>query len=170
MAGPIRLGDLLVEKKVITEEQLNSALKSQKKSGLKLGRELIVEGFLTEESLVDFLSQQLDIKKVNLGDYELKIEVSRKLPELQSRRHNCLVIKEDENHFEVVMADPTDIYAYDDLARSLKKPFVVSIAALDEIRLAIDSVFRRSSEMQGLAEELQQEFGSPPGDEEDLVG
>ena len=169
MTGHIRLGDLLVENQIITEEQLNSALKSQKKSGLKLGRELIVEGFLTEASLVDFLSQQLDIKKVNLDDHELKIEVSRKLPELHSRRHNCLVIDEDENHFKVVMADPTDIYAYDDLARLLKKPFVVSIAVLDDIRLAIDSVFRRSTEMQGLAEELQQEFGKTSIDDEELA-
>ena len=160
MTTKIRLGDLLVEHGVLTKDQLMSALKSQKKSGLKLGRELIAEGFLTDEILVDFLSEQLQIKKVNLNDHELNPEVARRLPELHSRRHNCLVIKEDETHFEVVMADPTNIYAYDDLARNLKKPFVISIAVLNDIKIAIDSVFRRSSEMQGLANELQQEFSN----------
>lgn len=57
----IRLGDLLVEHKIITQEQLNIALENQKSSGQKLGRVLIDKGFISEDKLLDFLAHQLKI-------------------------------------------------------------------------------------------------------------
>jgi len=157
MAKPkkIRLGDLLVSQEVITQEQLESALSSQKTSGNKLGRELIAEGFISEEQLIDFLSHQLGIAKVNLDDYKLSIEISGKLPELQSRRLMAMVISEKPDYYEVAMADPSDIFAYDELTQILDKPFILVIAKQNELLAALDMVFRRSSEMRGLADQLE---------------
>ncbi|MEK7734461.1 MAG: hypothetical protein AAB329_03360, partial [Pseudomonadota bacterium] len=57
----IRIGDLLIAHKVISQEQLNAALAEQKKSGRKLGRVLIENGFLSEDQMLNFLAQQLNI-------------------------------------------------------------------------------------------------------------
>ncbi len=158
MAQPqkIRLGDLLVSNNVISQAQLESALSSQKKSGNKLGRELIAEGFISEDQLLDFLSHQLGIVKVNLDDYKLTSDISSKLPELQSRRLLSMVIKEVSDKYEVAMADPLDIFAYDEISRILNKPFDVVIAKQNDLMAAMDMVFRRSSEMKGLANQLEQ--------------
>lgn len=154
----IRLGDLLVSQNVITQEQLESALKTQKQSGNKLGRELIAEGFISEELLLNFLSQQLDIPQVNLDDYKLTLETSGKLPELQSRRLLAMVIKEEADKYTVAMADPSDIFAYDDISKYLDKPFDVVIAKQNTLMEAMDMVFRRSSEMNNLAMQLEQDL------------
>ncbi len=162
MATPkkIRLGDLLVSQNVISQAQLESALKTQKQSGNKLGRELIAEGFISEDLLLEFLSQQLGIPQVNLDDYKLSIEVSGKLPELQSRRMLAMVIKEEKKHYIVAMADPSDIFAYDDIAKFLDKNFTVVIAKQNALMAALDMVFRRSSEMNDLALQLENDLGS----------
>lgn len=152
----IRLGDLLVSHEVMTQGQLEIALSAQKQSGNKLGRELIAQGFITEDQLIDFLSQQLGIKQVNLDDYKLTIEISGKLPELQSRRMLAMVIAVSENQYQVAMADPTDIFAYDELNRLLDKPIEIVIAKQSVLTSAMDMVFRRSSEMNGLANQLEQ--------------
>jgi MSHA biogenesis protein MshE len=62
----IRIGDLLVEHKVISEEQLKKALADQKTSGRKLGKVLIENGFVEEEKMLDFLSRQLQIPFIDL--------------------------------------------------------------------------------------------------------
>jgi len=154
----IRLGDLLVSQSVISQAQLESALKTQKESGNKLGRELIAEGFISEDQLLDFLSQQLDIPQVNLDDYKLSAEISSKLPELQSRRMLAMVIKEESDQYIVAMADPSDIFAYDDIAKYLDKKFSVVIAKQNALMAAMDMVFRRSSEMNNLALQLENDL------------
>lgn len=154
----IRLGDLLVSQKVISQEQLESALKTQKNSGNKLGRELIAEGFISEDVLLNFLSQQLEIPQVNLDDYKLTSEVSGKLPELQSRRLLAMVIKEENKKYTVAMADPSDIFAYDDISKYLNKPFEVVIVKQTALMSAMDMVFRRSSEMNNLALQLENDL------------
>jgi MSHA biogenesis protein MshE len=67
----VRIGDLLVEQKIISEAQLQAALAEQKKSGRKLGRVLIENGFVDEDRLLRLLSEQLDIPYVDLSRFEL---------------------------------------------------------------------------------------------------
>ena len=68
----IRLGDLLVEKNLISESQLMQALSNQKKTGLKLGRQLITNDLISEEQLVEFLSVQLRIPFIDLKHFKLE--------------------------------------------------------------------------------------------------
>ena len=72
----IRIGDLLIEHKVISQEQLGAALADQKKSGRKLGKVLIESGYVTEDQLLDFLARQLSIPYIDLKRYHLKPEVA----------------------------------------------------------------------------------------------
>ncbi|MGD8936551.1 MAG: MSHA biogenesis protein MshE, partial [Thiogranum sp.] len=77
----VRIGDLLVEQKMISEAQLQQALAEQKKSGRKLGRVLVESGFVDEDKLLQLLSDQLDMPYVNLTRFELDPDLVARLPE-----------------------------------------------------------------------------------------
>ncbi len=154
----VRIGDLLVQHKVIAEHQLVQALAEQKKSGRKLGRVLIELGFLEEKQLLEFLAQQLDIQLVDLKHYQFRPEVVRLLPETHARRYRAIVLGEGRDGLLVGMADPTDIFAYDELARLLKKNLRIALVRESDLLRAIDIVYRRTEEISTLAEELGQEL------------
>src|SRR5579863_7180538 len=118
----IRLGDLLIEHKIISLEQLDVALTQQKKSGRKLGRVLIENGFISEEQLLNFLSQQLKVPYVDLKRFAFKPEVVRQIPESHSRRFRVIGLSDEADGVLLGMADPTDIFAYDEIARVLRRP------------------------------------------------
>ena len=88
----IRLGDLLVDKGLITDDQLTHALQEQKKMGRKLGGTLIELGMIDEDSILNLLSSQLGIPLVNLSNFNYDEEVVRKLSESIARRHRAIVL------------------------------------------------------------------------------
>ncbi len=105
----IRLGDLLVEKGLITLDQLKFALSEQKKLGRKLGRTLIDLGMIEENNMLKLLSRQLSIPLIDLNNYHYKDDVAKLLPETIARRHRAMVLDDRDSFYLVGMADPTDI-------------------------------------------------------------
>lgn len=154
----IRLGDLLVDNGIITAEQLQHALAEQKKLGSKLGRTLIELGFISEAEMLRFLSRQLRIPLVDLRHYKFDPQLVRKLPETYARRFRSIVLAEDEGSYTVGMADPTDIFAYDEISRLLPKQVRVAVVSETELLRTFDTVYRRTDEISSLAEELGQEL------------
>ena len=154
----IRLGDLLVQHRIISEQQLEEALGEQRRSGYKLGRVLVQLGFLTEDELMRFLGRQLDVPVVDLKHYQFQPEVVRMLPETHARRYRSLALSQRDNEITVGMADPTDIFAYDALSQMLKKPLNVVLVRESELVETIDMVYRRTEEISNLAEELGEEL------------
>ncbi|KAB7622638.1 GspE/PulE family protein [Alkalilimnicola sp. S0819] len=169
MRKKIRIGDLLVQNKIISEGQLQSALDEQKRSGRKLGRTLIELGYLTEDDLLNFLSQQLAVPFVDLKTYQFRPETVRKLPETHARRYRAIVLDETDEDFLVGMADATDIFAYDELARILRKPVRLAVVRESELLRTVDTVYRRTEEISHLAEELGEELGEDDFDLQQLV-
>jgi len=166
----IRIGDLLVQNKVIAESQLMQALAEQKKTGRKLGRVLIDMGFLDEDRLLEFLAQQLGTQLIDLKHFKFKAETVRLLPETHARRFRALVLAESQKDVLVGMADPTDIFAYDELARLLKKPVRAALVREADLLLAIDLVYRRTAEISTLAGELGDELAAGDYDLAQLAG
>jgi MSHA biogenesis protein MshE len=154
----IRLGDLLLEKKLISEQQLKEALTEQKASGRKLGRVLVDIGAISEADLHSALATALNIPYVDLAHMALDPKIVTKLPETHARRHRALVIKEDKAGYLVCMADPTDLFASDELARVLHKPIRLALAKEAAVLRTIDLVYRRTDEIVSLAEELHEEL------------
>ncbi len=154
----IRIGDLLIANKIISQEQLNTALADQKKSGRKLGRVLIENGFISEDQLLGFLSQQLSIPYIDLKRFNYKAEVVRLIPEAHARRFRAIVLEEKPEGLLVGMADPTDIFAYDELSRVLRRPVRLAVVKEAELLKTVDRVYRRTEEISGLAAELEQEL------------
>ena len=156
----IRIGDLLIEHKIISQQQLNTALAEQKKSGRKLGRVLIENGFISEEQLLNFLSQQLNIPYIDLKRYPFKPEIVRLIPEAHARRFRVMALADDANGLLMGMADPTDIFAYDELARVLRRSLSLAVVKEADLLKTIDLVYRRTEEISGLAAELEQELSA----------
>lgn len=164
----IRIGDLLVQNEVITEDQLMTALREQKDTGRKLGRTLIDLGYVDEDSLLNILSRQLDVPFVQLRHYQFNNELVKKLPEAMARRFRAIVLAEQHGELLVGMADPLDIFAYDELVRVLKQPIKQAVVRESELLNTLDLVYRRTEEIASLAEELEDELGDDAFDLADL--
>src|ERR1700730_7076748 len=116
----IRLGELLLEQKIVTEDQLNQALAEQRRSGRKLGRVLSDLGFMSEGSLHEFLSKHLQVPFVDLKQVRIDREAVKLLSEPLARRYRALVLQRDDRGLLIGMADPSDLHAYDELQSKLK--------------------------------------------------
>jgi len=155
----LRLGDILVAQKVISQEQLKLALDEQKRSGRRLGRVLVDMGFTAELNIAQALARQLNVGFVDLKHHNFKANVALKLPESSARRFRALALEERGAKMLVGMADPTDLFAFDELSRILKKDIEPVVVAESEVAVALDRVYRRTEEISGLAKELQQDLG-----------
>lgn len=154
----IRIGDLLVQNGVITENQLQQALSKQKSTGLRLGRTLINLGFVQEDNFLGFLSEQLNIPFVDLRRFKFDTAVVQRLNETHARRFRAIVLTEKKGELLVGMADPTDIYAYDALERLLQQPIQQAVVRESELLATLDLVYRRTEEIAGFAEQLDEEM------------
>jgi MSHA biogenesis protein MshE len=155
----IRLGDVLVAQKAISQDQLKVALEQQKKSGRRLGRVLVEQGFVNDEQICEAISRQLNIQYVNLKFYNFNQDVVRRLPEAQARRFRALVLEDRRSSVLVGMADPTDLFAYDELGRILQKDLEVAVVSEAALLQTVDRVYRRTAEISGLAKELERDVG-----------
>ncbi|WP_026960022.1 MULTISPECIES: GspE/PulE family protein [Aliagarivorans] len=156
----MRLGDLLVSEGVISEEQLMSALSRQKQTGRKLGATLIDTGVITEVQLLEFLARQLNIAFVDLNQLNIDANVATKLNEVHARRLRALVIHQDGDVYTVAVSDPADLTGLDTLS-GLLSPFEIKYVVARESQLveAFDRYYRRTREIEGFAQELEEEYG-----------
>jgi len=161
MARPekIRLGDLLVQQKLISLDQLQFALEQQKRSGRKLGRVLVDNAFVSEDQISEAIAKQLNIPYINLKYYNVNLEIVRRLPENQARRFRAVALEERNGVLLVGMADPTDLFAFDEIARLLKRDIDVAVVTEGQLLETIDRVYRRTEEISGLAKAVSEELG-----------
>ena len=155
----IRLGDTLVAQNIISPDQLKVSLEQQKKSGRRLGRVLIEQGFVNEEQICEAISRQLGIPYINLKFYNFNNDLVRRLPEAQARRFRALVLEERKSAYLVGMADPTDLFAFDEIARLLRRDIEGAVVSEALLLQTIDRVYRRTTQISGLAKELERDVG-----------
>src|SRR5438270_12395307 len=155
----MRLGDVLVAQKLITVEQLRTALEAQTRRGRRLGRLLVELGYLSDEQVAQALARQLSLRYVDLAQHNFNPQVVQKLPESAARRFRAVPLEERGNTMLVAMADPADLFAYDELTRILKRDVQAVVVPEGQLLKALDQVYRRTEEITGLAKELQQDLG-----------
>ncbi|MBV8206498.1 MAG: type II secretion system protein GspE, partial [Acidobacteria bacterium] len=111
-----RLGDLLIKAKVITPEQLAQAIKTQKENGgARLGSVLVRLGFVTDDQVTNFLSRQYGVPAVNLSNFALDPSVTKLVPHETARRYQLLALSRVGSSLTIAMADPTNVFAMDDV-------------------------------------------------------
>ncbi len=154
----VRLGELLLEHKLITDEQLQTALAEQKRSGRKLGRVMTDIGLVKEEKLNEVLAQHLQIPFIDVRQLTLDQQTVKLLPEVQARRFRAMVLQSDARGLLIGMADPTDLIAYDELATRLKQPLRVALVREADLLRTMDVVYRRTNEIASIAQEVREEL------------
>lgn len=115
MSDNDRIGELLVKENLITPLQLKNAVTSQRSSGGRLGHELTKLGYIEENELIAFLSKQYSVPSINLSEFEIDADVLKVLPKEVVTRHQVIPVNRTGSTLIVAMADPSNIYAVDDI-------------------------------------------------------
>lgn len=167
----VRLGDLLIQQGLLTDEQLKLALDEQKRTGRKLGRVFVESGYVTEEGISQALARQLRIPFIDLKSFTPKPELIKLLPEAPARRFRALVLDQlPDGRLQVGMSDPTDLQAYDEITRLVKREIDLAVLTESQLLAMVDRVYHRGEQITGLAKELTAELGDIPIEFGDLLG
>lgn len=154
----LRLGDVLLQQRLISQDQLQQTLDLQRKTGKKMGRLLIEGGLLTEEGLANGLARQLRIPYVNLKTFPFRAELVKLLPESAARRFRALVLEDKDNRLLVAFADPLDLFAFDEVSRLTKRNLAMAVAPETQLTLAFDRLYRRTEEISGFARAVEKDL------------
>jgi type IV pilus assembly protein PilB len=154
----VRLGELLTKASLITPDQLKEALKLQKETGGKLGETLIKLGFVAEEDITECLSQQFGVPSINLAHFEIDSQVIKLIPADVARKYNILPVNKTGATITIAMADPTNVFAMDDIKFMTGYNVEPVVASELGIKAAIDNYYGTTSslELKKVMEDLQQ--------------
>lgn len=144
-----KLGELLIEAELITNEQLETALR-EKKANQKIGETLLQLGFISEQRLIEVLEFQLGIPYVSLYKYPIDTKLLNIVPKETAERNKLIPLKKENNKLFVAMADPMDFYAIDDLRLSTGFQIEVVIATKEDIYKSINKYYSLVDNMDDL--------------------
>lgn len=157
--GRKRLGDLLVESGVITNEQLEYALTTKTKEE-KLGDFLIKENILTEQQLIEVLEFQLGIPHIHLNQYSISPDLLQLVPAELAKRANIIPIRREKNKLFIAMADPMDYFAIEEVRMATGCQIETSIAAKDDLYRTLTKYY----DLQESMEAALQDIGTTAGE------
>jgi len=168
MANNNRLGELLVREKLISLSQLRHAQDEQQKSGQNLGYTLAKLGYVSDDEITSFLSQQYRVPTIDLEEYEVDAEVLKLVPKEPCERHKVLPISRTGNALIVAMADPTNLNAIDDLKFLTGYNIEPVIASESAIHSAIERYYNAGPSYDEVMAGFDEGEIDVVGDEEDL--
>ncbi|MGH9580456.1 MAG: type II secretion system protein GspE, partial [Terriglobales bacterium] len=170
-----RIGDLLVKEKVITTEQLDQALKTQKETNTRLGSVLVKLGYLSDDDVTNFLSRQYGVPAINLSYFEIDSSVVKLIPQETAKRYQILPLSRVGASLTIAMVDPTNVFAMDDIKFMTGfniEPVVASESAImdaiekaygstteDDLEKVMQSVSDMDADVELQAEEEQMSLG-----------
>lgn len=153
------LAELLIEKNLITEAQLEIALKEQKRTGERLGQILIRRGFVTQQALGKTLEAQVGTPYVHLPDYNIDLKVVKILPENLIRRYKALPIKREGNSIIVAMRHPINVMVLDEIKLHTGMRVAPMITTDRELTEAINKIFDIKEKATKAIQEFKTEKG-----------
>ena len=165
----LRIGDMLLESNVITEEQLAAALEEQKSKGIKIGDALVSLKYVTQETINDLLCQQLNIDFVDLRKIEIDDSVARMVGEKVVRKYMVVPFALDDrqaNVIKVAMEDPMNIMAVDDIGIITGMTVQPYLASHAQIASLIDRLYGKS-QANAIAEQFIKEQSGYTTEEDD---
>jgi type IV pilus assembly protein PilB len=151
-----RLGDRLVSEKLISPDQLQRALAEQKGSADKLGTILVRLNFITEDSLVSFLSKQYAMPAITVAQVDPDPDVLKLVPEQIAKKHSVLPIKRIGNVLTLAMADPTNVFALDDVGFMTGLQIQPVVASEAAIRKAFERLYETGGSVNDMMSELEE--------------
>ena len=138
---PLKLGELLSKAQLISQQQLEHALEEQQQSGGRLGEHLVRLGYVSEEDILDCLSQQYGVPSINLRHFEIDESIIRLIPADVARKYQFIPVSKTGATLTVAMADPTNVFAMDDITFITGYRVEPVVAAEEALREAIDRYY-----------------------------
>ncbi len=143
---PSKLGQILVNSRIISEDQLNEAIGLQRREGGRLGTNLIKLGYITEEKLVSFLSKQWGVPAVNLSDYRIDPSVLKLIPYEIARKYLIVPVVRVGATLTIATADPSNVFVIDDVKFMTGYNVEVVVAGESSVTNAISSYYKGGSD------------------------
>jgi len=150
-----KLGAILVDRGLLTADQLRSGFEEQAISGRRLGEIVVDEGWVSPLDLALALAEQHNLPFVDLIPDDVDFDLAALLPEHLARRYNAIPVR-DAGEFSVLVAiaDPSDLQAIDELRLALKRKIELAVADVRDIEAVIRSVYRADLEIDELEPSL----------------
>jgi len=161
LARKKQLGEMLKESNLISEEQIQEALRTQKRSGGRLGQILISLGYVTEQDILNVLEFQLGIEQVDLNSTRISNDLLKFFPENIIRQYKVLPIGKDGSTLKVAMADPLNVFAIDDIKVATGLEVQTVVASEQDMDEHIDRLL-------GVEEIMNEEFHTGFEDDADV--
>jgi len=137
----LKIGELLVKAQIITEQQLEEVLDHQKQSGGRIGEHLLRLEYVTEEDILDCLSQQFGVPSINLSQFDIDESIIRLIPADVARKYQFIPVSKTGATLTVAMSDPTNVFAMDDITFITGYRVEPVVASEEALREAIDKYF-----------------------------
>lgn len=142
-----RLSQMLMQHEIVTQEQLDQATAKQQETGKSLGRVLLEMGFVKENTLAELIAKELGHDYVELMEFKINIHATSSIDESMARRYLCIPIDFEDGKLIVAMADPTNIYALDDIRLSTGYEVKAVVSARDDVLAAIQRYYHLDTDV-----------------------
>jgi len=152
-----KLGEMLVEGGLLTDDQLNQAILSQRRTNLKLGQFLVREGIVSGSQIVEQISKQLKMKKYRPDRYPIDVELANIFPSELAQKYRAVPLVKSRHLLTVAMTDPMDINALDAIEVYTNMEVETVICTDQELNQMIGSLYGTYSGIGGVLEDLEYE-------------
>jgi type IV pilus assembly protein PilB len=142
-----RLGEILVKKGILTEEMLQRIVGEQKKTSLRFGQYLVRQGIVQEKQIIDILSEQLNIKKYQVNEFPIDMDLVRLIPIEVAQKNQVVPLKAKGNLLMVGVVDPLDIKILDAIEKLTNMEVEPVICSEMEINQIINSMYGMQSDL-----------------------
>ena len=161
------LGESLVERKIISEDQLRSAMKESENSGEPLRKMLVRLGLATEEDICDFFEEQLGIPRIDLKNYLIDQKILSLIPESLAKKYNLIPLFKTGDTLTIATADPLNVVAMDDIRNKTKSNIEPAVATETEIRNSINQYYGTGGSIEDIVKSIDiKTFAIEEGKEE----
>ncbi len=150
-----KLGEILVRENLITSEQLREALDYQRQSGGRLGSNIVKLGFISDDVITAVLSRQYGVPSVNLELFQIEKEVINLIPQEVALKYSVLPISKVGATLTLAMADPTNVFAMDDIKFMTGLSVEPVVASETSVDISISKYYSGSTDIE-LAEAIME--------------
>ncbi|MCG6551388.1 MAG: Flp pilus assembly complex ATPase component TadA [Candidatus Magnetominusculus sp. LBB02] len=152
-----RLGEMLIENKLLEKDQLEEALAGHKKASMKLGQYLIRSGLITEEKIINLICSQLKLKKYHPDKYPLNITLDTTIPYELAEKYKAVPLTKKGRLLTVAMVDPLDINAMDSIETSTNMEIEPVVCTEQEFNNIIKNLYPEQSGLGTLMDSINED-------------
>ncbi len=168
-----RLGDLLMDEGLITEEQIKKAIEVQKEKGGRLGSIFVSLGYVTDKQITEVLGKQYGVPTVDMDTVNIDPDVARLIPPNVAQKFQVVPIRREGRQLYLAMANPVDVYTIEDIKFITGYEIVPMVASESMISKAIERVYGISGAFVDVLDEIEEdteEIELIEEEEEEILG